>query len=226
MNKVTEQELLDSAKTSGGERVTLDAVHRAIVSAFYFTAAEGIDGAELHRRMNEATEPFEVNPDFHKQTYKPGYLGVLTICVLRLWNGYIVTGQSACADPKNFNEDIGRRLAKEHAVSQIWPLMGYELKSRMANDQRLLNGSPVEGVKDHTYIGTKAVNAYPMTRRHYNNLRDWELPKNENGDDPGYLVEYMDRVENPPHVPGFRGYVSWSPKEVFERSYRKVELAR
>jgi hypothetical protein len=29
----------------------------------------------------------------------------------------------------------------------------------------------------------------------------------------------------PPHVKGFEGYISWSPKEVFERAYRAVPAA-
>lgn len=42
------------------------------------------------------------------------------------------------------------------------------------------------------YIGTKPINAKPMTRAAYNTLRGWALPADENGDDAGYLVEYMD----------------------------------
>lgn len=42
------------------------------------------------------------------------------------------------------------------------------------------------------YIGTKIINASPMTRLAYNQLRGWMLPANENGDDAGYLVEYVD----------------------------------
>ena len=42
------------------------------------------------------------------------------------------------------------------------------------------------------YIGVKLINAIDMTRAAYNILRDWELPADENGDDAGYLVEYLD----------------------------------
>ena len=38
------------------------------------------------------------------------------------------------------------------------------------------------------YIGTKMINAEPMTRAAYNVFRGWELPADENGDDEGYLV--------------------------------------
>ncbi len=65
------------------------------------------------------------------------------------------------------------------------------------------------------YIGTKEINAKPMTRKEYNDFRGWELPLNENGADEGFLVEYCDKV-NIPNTDTFAGYVSWSPKEVFE----------
>ena len=38
------------------------------------------------------------------------------------------------------------------------------------------------------YIGTKLINAEPMTRAEYNVFRGWELPADENGDDEGYLL--------------------------------------
>lgn len=68
------------------------------------------------------------------------------------------------------------------------------------------------------YIGTKAINAKPMTRGEYNKLRKWEVPADENPNDEGYLVEYTDSPN--PNVKGFNGYVSWSPKDVFERTYQ------
>lgn len=68
------------------------------------------------------------------------------------------------------------------------------------------------------YIGTKVVNAQPMTRLEYNVLRGWELPADENGDDAGYLVEYVDGGKA--NHPDYAGYISWSPADVFNRAYR------
>lgn len=69
-----------------------------------------------------------------------------------------------------------------------------------------------------TYIGTKMLRAQAMTRQQYNDLRGWNTPADENPNDPGFLVEYLDG--GPPNMPGFRGYVSWSPEDVFNRAYR------
>ncbi len=71
------------------------------------------------------------------------------------------------------------------------------------------------------YIGVKEINAKPMTRREYNDFRGWDLPANENGDDEGFLVEYIDGGS--PNTPDYKGYVSWSPKDVFERAYKRTD---
>lgn len=67
------------------------------------------------------------------------------------------------------------------------------------------------------YIGVKVINAKPMTRQEYNDFRGWQLPADENGSDEGYLVEYTDGGKA--NTSEFVGYVSWSPKEVFNKAY-------
>ncbi|WP_419810816.1 crAss001_48 related protein [Bacterioplanoides sp.] len=69
------------------------------------------------------------------------------------------------------------------------------------------------------YIGTGRGLSKEMSRKEYNDYRGWELPADENGSDEGYLIEYID-VGKPNH-PDHQGYVSWLPKEVFKRTYRK-----
>lgn len=70
------------------------------------------------------------------------------------------------------------------------------------------------------YIGTKVVRAMPLTRQAYNNLREWNLPDDEDGTDEGYLVEYLDGGK--PNHHAFEGYISWSPREQFEQAYIAV----
>lgn len=69
-------------------------------------------------------------------------------------------------------------------------------------------------------IGTKIINAQPMTRQQYNDLRGWTVPADENPGDDGYLVEYLDGGSA--NHPDYTGYISWSPNEVFARAYRPV----
>lgn len=68
------------------------------------------------------------------------------------------------------------------------------------------------------HIGTKLINAQPMTRQAYNDLRGWTVPADENPNDDGFLVEYLDGGKA--NVDGFAGYVSWSPADVFNRAYK------
>ncbi len=70
------------------------------------------------------------------------------------------------------------------------------------------------------YLGTKIVKAMPMKRDEYNALRGWTVPADENPEDMGYLVEYMDGGKA--NHPQFDGYISWSPADVFEKAYSEI----
>lgn len=70
------------------------------------------------------------------------------------------------------------------------------------------------------YIGTKLIKATPMTRLVYNQYRGWQMPENENGQEEGFLVEYLDGGE--PNDDRHEGYITWSPKGVFERAYQPL----
>lgn len=52
----------------------------------------------------------------------------LTVCVLTLKNGAMVTGESNVIDPTNYDADIGREMAYKDAFSKIWQLEGYAMK--------------------------------------------------------------------------------------------------
>ncbi len=71
------------------------------------------------------------------------------------------------------------------------------------------------------YEGTKRVLATPMTRGAYNDYRGWTVPANEDPADAGFLVEYQDGGK--PNDSRHAGYISWSPADVFERSYHEVQ---
>jgi len=72
-----------------------------------------------------------------------------------------------------------------------------------------------------TYIGTKKIKALSMNRLEYNKYRGWELPADENGEDKGFLVEYVDGGAS--NHPSHEGYISWSPEDVFNKAYRRME---
>ena len=113
-----------AAGATVGPRITPGAVEANIASESYFTAADGVLGAS-------AGKPgASLLPEYVTHAGSP--LSLLTFCVLELRNGFTVTGESACASPENFNADIGKRIARQNAIAKVWPLMGYELRTQIA----------------------------------------------------------------------------------------------
>ncbi len=125
------------AKGLTAPRITPDDIEANIVEEHYFTAHQGAmvgywskapDINDLGYLQGE-----ELLDEYARNEPDPnGPLSLLTICVLVLRNGFTVTGESACASRENFNAEIGRKIARENAVNKIWPLMGYELRSKLA----------------------------------------------------------------------------------------------
>ena len=116
------------AKGLTAARVTPADIEENIVSEHYFTAADGVIGAAASQSKSENTVMAMVT---FKECDAPS-LGLLTFCVLVLRNGFTVTGESACASPENFNAEIGRRIARENAVNNVWPLLGFRLRDELA----------------------------------------------------------------------------------------------
>lgn len=161
-------------------QVTPADVEAAIASEHYFTAHEGAAGAgpviaaEFWHRTNghaivdysEQThvghlseeKGYERRPLVHRPE-PTGPLAMLTFCVLVLKNGHTVSGEAYCADPAKFNAETGRIEARQNAVQKIWPLMVYELRSRLAasadagvpiDDQDFLAGLSACNLEDGT----------------------------------------------------------------------------
>jgi len=55
----------------------------------------------------------------------------VTICYLGLRNGFGVVGESAAVSFDNFDEEIGKKVAKDNAREKIWALEGYLLKQHL-----------------------------------------------------------------------------------------------
>lgn len=61
------------------------------------------------------------------------------------------------------------------------------------------------------YVGTKQIEARPMTRGAYNYYRGWPIPSDEDPNDNGYLIKYSD------------GYEHWSSEKQFDETYRPCD---
>ena len=127
MNDQTiEQEI--QAKGLTAPRITPEDIEANIVSEHYFTARDGRRGA-----IADGTYVGRERPQINEADLAA--LDLLTFCVLVLQNGFTVTGESACASPENFDYEIGCKIARQNAVQKIWPLMGYELRSKLAESK-------------------------------------------------------------------------------------------
>ena len=115
MNNQIEQEIQALGLTM--PRITPADIEANIASTVYFTAFQGFKGNDDNDDQSLAT---------------CDALRLLTFCVLVLRNGFTVTGESACASSENFNAEIGRKIARENALNKVWPLMGYELRTKLS----------------------------------------------------------------------------------------------
>lgn len=113
----TIEQHIQAARADVAPRILPEDIEANIVSEHYFTADQGAE----HEAYAQGLETVP----------RPDCLKLLTLCVLVLRNGFTVVGKSACASPENFNAEKGRVLARADAVRQIWPLMGYELRSKL-----------------------------------------------------------------------------------------------
>jgi len=78
--------------------------------------------------------PSMIDSAIHSEQYHVFPGTTMTVCAMTLRNGYIVTGESAAASPENFDEAIGRKIARENARNKIWQLEGYLLRQRLSED--------------------------------------------------------------------------------------------
>lgn len=49
----------------------------------------------------------------------------LTVCHLKTKCGIILTGNSGCLNPDDFNAELGKKIAYDNAFNQLWQLEGY-----------------------------------------------------------------------------------------------------
>lgn len=85
-------------------------------------------GLNAPRLSPEKIDAVIIGEDYH---VFPGT--TLTICCLKLRNGFTVTGESAAASPENFNLEIGRKIARTNARDKIWTLEGYLLRESISS---------------------------------------------------------------------------------------------
>jgi hypothetical protein len=82
--------------------------------------------------MNTKVTPEDIDNTITNVEYAV-FGGRLTVCVLTLRNGFLVTGESSCVSAENFDAELGKAIARENAVNKIWQLEGYVLRNKLFN---------------------------------------------------------------------------------------------
>jgi hypothetical protein len=101
----------EAAKHAVAPRVTLADIENAITERHDFTA-----GGALSAMGSPHSE----------------CLSILSVRIVVMTNGFTIVGKSAPASPANFDAEFGRKLAYEDCIRQLWPLMGFSLRDRLA----------------------------------------------------------------------------------------------
>jgi hypothetical protein len=115
-DQAIENEIIEKGLTA--PRVTPADIEANIKEEHYFTAGDAL------------VHVYQGGPAWQATSTA---VDLLTFCVLVLNNGFIVTGESACASPENFDAELGIKIARQNAINKVWPLMGYALKEKLNN---------------------------------------------------------------------------------------------
>lgn len=109
------------AKGLTAPRISPQDLEDAIQSEYYFTAGDGIAG-EIANRQGSVPYCYEKDLDH------------VTFCVLVLTNGHRIVGiNTGPVSAANFDADLARKLARQNALDQMWPLLGYALRCELFN---------------------------------------------------------------------------------------------
>lgn len=119
-----------SAKGATAPRVSLADMNAAVASEHYINAAAAVV------LLGQPLPGDPVLDGGGKKVAVNSPLDGLTICLLVMRNGFVVVGKSAPASPENFDEAKGKTFAREDAIRQLWPLMGFSLRDRLAAPER------------------------------------------------------------------------------------------
>jgi hypothetical protein len=85
---------------------------------------------ELQRKLSQSPAPRvteELIESRITDTRFERFSETVTVCEIKLDNGYSVRGESACVNPENYNQEIGEKIAYDNAFNKLWPLFGFLL---------------------------------------------------------------------------------------------------
>lgn len=106
--------------------VTHAEIEAEIASEHYFTAMDGVHGANNPPKTGGTLE-----------YAAPPALDQLTFCVLILKNGTKMVGiNHGSVDPARHIAEVGKRMARDNAIAKVLPLVAFRRRDELAAQQR------------------------------------------------------------------------------------------
>jgi len=97
-------------------KITVKDVEDNIQDKVFFSGADGYNGQHFRTTIGFPNTPKR--------------LELVTFCVLVLRSGFIVTGQSMCANAENYDRAIGEKWACENAIDKVIEVMTYAIMAQ------------------------------------------------------------------------------------------------
>lgn len=110
-NSLAADEARSAAVAKTENRVPLPKINDEIASETYITLGD------LLRAQGKMASPTQ---------------DAFTICALTFKNGFVILGDSAPADPANFDAETGQTFARSKAIRAAWQLLGFRLRDQLA----------------------------------------------------------------------------------------------
>lgn len=134
---MTDEEIEREIREKGltAPRVTPESIEARIVEERYFSGADGLEGSfeGMHTLTNGMSDAFR-----H-----------VTFCAMMLDNGSKIVGINyGSVDPKNFDSQLGKKLARQKAIDQIWELEGYLMRERLFRQDRTFADAEARALAD------------------------------------------------------------------------------
>ncbi len=144
-----EQEIQAKGKTA--PRITPADIEASIASEHYFSAWDGINGAMAAGNLTQRhADTDTANGQLPPASTPYEAATQVTICLIVMRNGHKIVGvNTGAVSATNFDAELARKLSRQNATDQIWPMLGYELRTQLARPvltegdaQADLNGTP------------------------------------------------------------------------------------
>lgn len=89
------------------------------------------EAAAVQKTPNRVTLEYMQSRIKGVEYINPTSIPHMTLAVITMKNGFAVVGKSTPADPDNFNEELGKKFAREDGMRQLWGFEGYALCEKL-----------------------------------------------------------------------------------------------